>query len=302
MSSGGRILVGVDGSAASLGTLRWSLGLARRSGQLVTAVYAFTPSYAEVGPDQYHVLSSEAEDTLTAWYAGSDGAASVRSLVVGGGPDALLAASRQAGLLVVGTRGAGGFAHLDVGSVAHHLAHYTLVPLAIVPTSAAANPVTRIVLGVDGSVGGAAAVDFCAAFASRIGATVVAVHALKLNAERVPEIEPSGLHQDAEAMVREWVAPIEAAGVPVTVEVRTDIHPVVALRRAIEAGPGTLAVVGTRGLGGFSGLRLGRVPIQLVHSSRAAVVLVPRQPHAPMNSPLAEAIQWPLDSPHPHKI
>jgi nucleotide-binding universal stress UspA family protein len=160
-SSLDRILVGVDGSAASLAALRWSLGLARRSGQLVTAVYAFTPSYAEVSPDQYEVLLGEAERTLVGWYADDDGAACVDSLVLGGGPDALLTASREADLLVVGTRGARGFAHLHIGSVAHHLAHHTSVPMAIVPTSAARQPV-RIVLGVDGSLGSAAAVNFCA--------------------------------------------------------------------------------------------------------------------------------------------
>jgi nucleotide-binding universal stress UspA family protein len=102
-------------------------------------------------------------------------------------------------------------------------------------------------------------------------------------------------------MVREWAAPIEAAGASVAVEVYRDSHPVVALRRAIEAEPDTLAIVGTRGLGGFSGLRLGRVPIQLVHSTGAAVVLVPAQPDkAPVRTPrsVAGAMQWPLDSPY----
>lgn len=61
-----------------------------------------------------------------------------------------------------------------------------------------------------------------------------------------------------------WVAPIEDHGVPVAVDVDRDIHPIAALCRAIETEPDTLAVVGTRGLGGISGLRLGRVPIQLV--------------------------------------
>jgi nucleotide-binding universal stress UspA family protein len=265
---------------------------------VVTAAYAFTPRYAEVSPTQYEVLRSEAEHTLEAWYADSDGAACVHSLVVGGGPDALLTASRQADLLVVGTRGAGNFAHLHIGSVAHHLAHYTSVPMAIVPTSADRHP-ARIVLGVDGSVGSAAAVRFCAAFAPRIGATVVAVHATDPNSEGTPEVEPSGVQQDA--MVREWIAPIEAAGAPVAVEVHGDAHPVVALRRAIEAEPDTLAVVGTRGLGGFSGLRLGRVPIQLVHSTGAAVVLVPAQPdEAALRARRsgAGAMQWPLDSPY----
>jgi nucleotide-binding universal stress UspA family protein len=304
ISSVDRVLVGVDGSAASLAALRWSLGLARRSGQSVTAVLAFTPSDAEVSPAKYQALTREAERALQDWCADTAGEASVGSMVVGGGPDALLAASGQADLLVVGTRGAGGFAHLHLGSVAHHLAHFTSVPLAIVPTGAARAPV-RIVLGVDGSPGSTAAVNFCAAFAPRIGAKVLAIHAASTNANGVPDIESPEPHQDTEAMVREWVVPIEAAGAPVAVEVQRDANPVLALRRAIDAEPDTMAIVGTRGRGGFSGLRLGRVPIQLVHSSGAAVVLVPGQPHpAPetSRSSLAEAIQWPLDSPYSQKL
>ena len=62
---------------------------------------------------------------------------------------------------------------------------------------------------------------------------------------------------------------------PVQVDVQRDIHPVGALRRAVAAAPNTLAVVGARGWGGFTGMRLGRVPIQLVHHSDAVVVMVP---------------------------
>jgi nucleotide-binding universal stress UspA family protein len=61
----------------------------------------------------------------------------------------------------------------------------------------------------------------------------------------------------------------------VQVDIRRDIHPVGALQGAIEAEPNTLAVVGARGLGGFTGLRLGRVPIQLVHHTEAVIVMVP---------------------------
>lgn len=173
---------------------------------------------------------------------------------------------------MVGTRGAGGFADLHLGSVAHHLAHHTVVPLAIVPASAASHQVNRIVVGVDGSAGSAAAVAFCAMLAPVLGATVVAVYAQE---PIVPETDPGSWHRYAESEVRRWVAPIEDNGAPVAVEADRDIHPIAALCRAIEAEPDTLAVVGTRGLGGISGMRLGRVPIQLVHRTGAAVVMVP---------------------------
>ncbi|HZJ26279.1 MAG TPA: universal stress protein [Acidimicrobiia bacterium] len=274
-----RILVGLDGSAASLDALRWTVALADAAAADFTAVYAFTPSYAEVSLDQYEVLRAQAEQRLIGWSADSASRRPVNSLVIGGDPSVLLtAAGQDADLLVVGTRGAGGFAHLHLGSVAHHLAHHTSVPLAIVPTSAAGDRVARIVIGVDGSPGSAAAVAFCAALAPTLGATVVALHTHEPNAEWATGTNPRSWREAAATKVHEWVVPIAAAGVAVEVNVDRDRHPVDALSRAVEAEAHTLAVVGTRGLGGFSGLRLGRVPIHLVHHTGAAVVMVPPGP------------------------
>lgn len=276
-----RIVAGVDGSPASLDALRWALELAHAVGGTVTAVYAFTPDYTGMTEAHYQVLRAEAEQRLASWCEGAVGPGSVESLLVEGDPDTLLTvAGRMADLLVVGTRGAGGFAHLHLGSVAHHLAHHTRVPLAIVPTSAVGHPVKRIVVGVDGSGGSAAAVNFCATVAPLLGASVVAVYAFEPIIEWVPETDPRSWRRFAEAEVRRWVTPIEVSGVPVAVNVDRDIHPIAALCRAIDVEPGTLAVVGTRGLGGITGMRLGRVPIQLVHHTGAAVVMVPQHPDA----------------------
>ncbi len=273
------IFVGVDGSAASLDALRWAVGLADSAVGKVTAVHAFTPGASELSPDYAKVLRAGAERRLAGWCAAGTSPGSVDSLVVNGDPDALLAAAAEdADLLVVGTRGAGGFAHLHLGSVAHHLAHHTQVPLAIVPTSAAGHRVKRIVVGVDGSAGSAAAVEFCATLAPLLAATVVAVYADEPLVEWVSGSSARSWSRFAESEVRQWVAPIEDNGVPVAVEIERDIHPIAALCRAIEAEPDTLAVVGTRGLGGITGLRLGRVPIQLVHHTGAAVVMVPQPP------------------------
>jgi len=272
-----RIMVGVDGSAASLDALRWAVRLAGAVDGRVTAVNAYAPSTSELSPDYAKRLRGEAEQRLADWCATATSPASVDSLLVDGDPNGLLdAAAQDADLLVVGTRGAGGFAHLHLGSVAHHFAHHTQVPLAIVPTSAAGHQVVRIVVGVDGSAGSAAAVAFCATLAPLLAAPVVAVHADEPFVEWISESVSRSWWRSAEAEVRRWVSPIEDNGVAVAVEVDRDIHPIAALCRAIDAEPDTLAVVGTRGLGGISGMRLGRVPIQLVHHTGAAVVMVPQ--------------------------
>ena len=274
-----RIMVGVDGSAASLEALRWAVRLADAAAGRVTAVNAYGPDTSELTPDYAKVLRGEAERRLAFWCAAATSPGSVDSLLVDGDPNALLdAAFHDADLLVVGTRGAGGFAHLHLGSVAHHLAHHTEVPLAIVPASAAGHKVGRIVVGVDGSAGSAAAVAFCAMLAPRLAAPVVAVYADEPFVEWISESVARTWRRSAEAEVRRWVSPISDNGVAVAVDVDRDIHPIAALCGAIGAEPDTLAVVGTRGLGGISGMRLGRVPIQLVHHTGAAVVMVPQRP------------------------
>jgi nucleotide-binding universal stress UspA family protein len=98
----------------------------------------------------------------------------------------LAVAARDADLLIVGTRHAGGFAHLHLGSVAHD----TSAPLAIVPTGAAGDRGSRIVVGVDGSLGSAAAAAFCATVASLLGYTVVAVYTFEPMPEWAPETDP----------------------------------------------------------------------------------------------------------------
>src|SRR3546814_11974987 len=72
-----------------------------------------------------------------------------------------------------------------------------------------------------------------------------------------------------------WTAPLHDAGIPVRTRIIENIHPVRALADAVEEEDAGLAVVGTRGIGGFLGLRLGRVPVQLVHQPQIPVVLVP---------------------------
>ena len=194
-----RVVVGVDGSAVALDALRWALALADTAGDEVSAAYAFMPPPAKGRRGAPEVRRAEAEQRLIGWCATTGSAASAGPLVVDGHPNALLStAAHRADLLVVGTRGAGGFAHLHLGSVAHYLAHRATVPLAIVPTSGCADRVARIVVGVDGSIGSAAAVSFCATLAPLVAATVVAVGALEPFAEWVPETDPRSWHRSAE--------------------------------------------------------------------------------------------------------
>ena len=132
-----------------------------------------------------------------------------------------------------------------------------------------------MIVGLDGSSGSLGAIAFAAELAADLEVGATAVYAFEPLVEWVPANDPTGWQRHARDQVREWTAAFEQAGVALAVEIDRDIHPVAALSRALDAHPAAIAVVGTRGRGGFAGLHLCRVPSQLVHQTGAAVVLVP---------------------------
>jgi nucleotide-binding universal stress UspA family protein len=272
-----RILVGVDGSAAALDALNWSFDVVGRADLELVAARVFVPTPTELPPDHDTALHERQRQELGEWCAAlSGGGAPIRTVLLDGDPaDALLAdaGDEHADLLVVGGRGTGGFMHLHIGSVAHHLANHTTVPLAIVPRSGAAP--YAISSSASTAHPAVSPPRLCADLANRLDVAVTAVYAIDPLVEWVPASDPRSWHRQAEADVRTWSAAVEKAGVALDVDIDRDIHPVAALARALDAHPGAGAIVGTRGLGGFSGLRLGRVPLQLVHHTGAAVILVP---------------------------
>lgn len=80
---------------------------------------------------------------------------------------------------------------------------------------------------------------------------------------------------------------VEAEGVPVTGEVIQGPAATVLLKASKDAD---LIVVGSRGLGGFTGLLLGSVSTQIVHHARCAVLVVRGRPQPHPN-------RWPPNPP-----
>lgn len=274
-----RILVGVDRSEASAAALDWAdrFAAAVHASEVITAS-VFSPESAEMTPERYDELRAAAEGKLDSW-ASSHPAGTVphRALLLEGSADALLDAAKaqDAQLLVVGPRGHGEFPGVRIGSLAHHLIHHADRPIAVVPSPGATAGFTRIVVGVDGSEGSAHAVRWTAHVADALNAEVVAVYAFEPLVEWVRESDPRSWRQRADRELEEWVQPLSEAGVKVRTKLVEDIHPVAALASVIDEEEAGLAVVGSRGIGGFLGLRIGRVPIQLVHHSQVPLVMIP---------------------------
>lgn len=141
--SGGRIVVGVDGSPSSKAALTWAVRQAELAGSAVEAVIAWHyPAmyggygWAPVSSADQVSFDEIATKTVTEAVAESvDPASPVRvsTKVAEGSPaQVLLDAADGADLLVVGSRGHGGFAGLLLGSVSQHCAGHSPCPVVIV--------------------------------------------------------------------------------------------------------------------------------------------------------------------------
>ncbi|GGX81178.1 universal stress protein [Streptomyces fructofermentans] len=285
------VIVGVDGSASSLEAVGVGAREAQLRGSALRIVHAFgylPGHYPTVGS-----LFENADQSLEALAHGVVGRAEAhahevapglevtRSVVVGDALEVLEAEARSAALAVVGGSGHGGFAGLLLGSTAQQLASHGLCPLIVVRGTP--DPAGAVVLAVDGSEAGAAAVEFAFAEAALRQAPLVAVHAWNAwneHAYEGPADPLSAAVADAGRIVRAEQRLLDDA-----VDTWQKEYPQVVVERRlvrsrtrpalIEASRNAqLVVVGARGHGGFSGLLLGSVSQALLHHAHCPVAVV----------------------------
>jgi nucleotide-binding universal stress UspA family protein len=142
-----RIVVGVDGSAGSEAALRWAVSEAQLRGCVVEAVHSWTYPYVgeaagmaalSIGAadleEVAHAALTATIDTVTS-SGGSPEEVLVEGRVERGDAAAvLLRVAADAELLVVGSRGHGGFAGLLLGSVSQQVVHHAPCPVVVVPS------------------------------------------------------------------------------------------------------------------------------------------------------------------------
>jgi nucleotide-binding universal stress UspA family protein len=139
-----RIVVGVDGSDSSRKALRWAYEEAAHHGASITAVSTWhppalpmTPPYGAVPPEGYvSQPKQDALDLLERFVSGLDvrePAVDVRTEVEEGNPaEVLIERSTEADLVVVGSRGYGGFKGMLLGSTSQHLVAHAGCPVVVV--------------------------------------------------------------------------------------------------------------------------------------------------------------------------
>jgi nucleotide-binding universal stress UspA family protein len=140
--TGPRIVAGVDGSPSSISALRWAVRQAGLTGAAVEAVIAWHYpvsavgyGWAPTGMEGDFDFKENAEKTLADAISNAvdpNKNVVVRTLVVeGNAGQVLLDASDDADLLVVGSRGHGGFSEALLGSVSQHCVHHAHCPVVV---------------------------------------------------------------------------------------------------------------------------------------------------------------------------
>ena len=135
-----RIVVGIDGSPSSRQALRLAIHEAAFRGDTVRAVTAWhipSMAYANgfapvVDPSLYKDNASKVLDTeLAALGTASEGVTIERATPEGPAAQVLLDEAEGADLLVVGSRGLGGFSGLLLGSVSQQCVHHAPCPVLV---------------------------------------------------------------------------------------------------------------------------------------------------------------------------
>lgn len=138
-----RIVVGVDGSARARHALQWAADEARSRHATLEVVHAWSiPVLDEAAYGQNldpEMLEEAAREVLERELASVDtaGLELTRALPAERAAKAILEAAKGADLLVVGSRGRGGFAGLLLGSVSNQVVRHAPCPVVVVPPPAA---------------------------------------------------------------------------------------------------------------------------------------------------------------------
>jgi nucleotide-binding universal stress UspA family protein len=284
------IVVGVDGSSSALQAVRWAAAEAVRRGVPLRLVnVCSTPVGLPGGVVEPAVIQKAMRDQGQQWLHEGRRAANAVSdqlrpdlvLMTASVVPALVKESLDASVLVLGTRGLGGFAGLLIGSNAVFLAGRAHCPMVVVRGDESEQG--PVVVGVDGTPTSEEAVSFAFAEAALHGIDLVAVHAWAesaadtslLSHSAPPDFEAAQqlAHKTLAERLAGWQE--KYPDVCVNREVVRD-NPSLALLRFAERA--RLVVVGTRGRGGFEGLVLGSTGQHLLHHAPCPVAVVRTAP------------------------
>ena len=142
MAGWSQVLVGVDGSEGSQRALQWAAEEARQHESALHIVTTWLAPVPSVGVGYVGGWTESSslqgltrrlqDDAVTAALGGDHGLVVQQDVVEGHPAQKLLEASANADLVVVGSRGRGGFAGMLLGSVSQHVAAHAHCPVTVI--------------------------------------------------------------------------------------------------------------------------------------------------------------------------
>lgn len=288
----GAVVAGIDGSGSAGRAAVWAAGEAARRGLTLRLVHVYSVPLVRVPA----VLPSAEAIRSGFEKRGTDWLAEARDAVVRRYPDlavetevregspvaALIHESRSATMIVLGSRGLGGFTGLMVGSTAVALAQHGHCPIVVARGKKPddAPPETGpVVVGTDGSAWSDAALAYAFDEAASRGTDLTVVRVWNeivdhgaLRAHPLA-VDPAEIETAERKAAEEQLAPWRDRFPELPVET------VVVRDRPVRALLGfgaraQLLVVGSRGRGGFGGMVLGSTSQALVAHSECPVMVV----------------------------
>ena len=282
------ILVGVDGSKESDAAVRWAAKEATIRDVPITLMHVMAPvvvnwpvgslqaSCTDWQEENARRVIEQAQTTLHASVGDSELPEAHTEVRHADVATTLVGASRQAKMVVVGSRGLSAIGRLLLGSVSSGLVHHAHCPVVIVHAdeAQAADHKSPVLLGIDGSPASEAATALAFDEASRRGVDLVALHAwsdvgvFPILGMDWHKYEDEG-HEVLAKRLASWQ------------EQYPDVH----VRRRIvcdqparwlidESQQAQLVVVGSHGRGGFTGMRLGSVSSAVAQAAKSTVIVV----------------------------
>jgi len=285
------IIVGVDGSAPSRVAIDWAARDAALRRVPLTLVHVLpgasvqawvqVPLPTQFIEDEQQNAREVLADALRVVEAATAGVEHLRvdQKVIPGPPiPALTDLTKDADMIVVGSRGLGTVSRLLLGSVSTGLVQHAHCPVAVIHDEDPLIPhpsQAPVVVGIDGSPASEHATAIAFDEASRRGVGVVAVHTWSDAGYELPDAGWSEVQPEEDLLLAERLAGWQERYPDVTMRrvVRRD-QP--ARRLLEEAEQAQLLVVGSHGRGGFAGMLLGSVGSQVVQSARVPVIVARR--------------------------
>jgi nucleotide-binding universal stress UspA family protein len=281
-------VVGIDGSAHAEHALAWAVAHAEGRASCLRLVTAWQVPLSGPAVETWPLGTPAYDRDLlmaSAQRLVDDAAATVRpgsevamdtSIEHGGAAAVLLDAAEEASLLVVGTRGRGGFQRLLLGSTSTQCATHASRPIAVVPEQADVTDTTDIVVAVDGSPNSIAALNWALTFATpatRVEAICVwDTSPLAAGADQFFFPEATGL---AEERFHHLIDDVQAKSTrDVSIE-RTFVTGMPRQTISARAESTDLLVVGARGHGAIGAAVIGSVSTWLLHHVPRTIVVVP---------------------------